>query len=217
MFASKHRQYKLFPLVNQRVVPGLSRLSKSLCAFFLPYFRVWYRKSGCSWELSNFQLQLPSRILFFSAPMRTIWLCRWCDANILDREKVSFGKRVLFKMCMFREFGDSRDPQSVESERESNHSLDSREVREKLETLEWGKRWRIQASSTDSGEFRDLRDSTKIFCSRKLLVHQGLNSWGGFHSLGSACYVPVIHDQKRLCMSDKWGHHKRHYKRDITL
>ena len=42
MFASKHRKYKLFPLVNRRVVPGLSRLSKSLCvqslcAFLLPY------------------------------------------------------------------------------------------------------------------------------------------------------------------------------------
>ena len=42
VFASKHRKYKLFPLVNRRVVPGLSRLSKSLCvqslcAFFLPY------------------------------------------------------------------------------------------------------------------------------------------------------------------------------------
>ena len=42
MFSSKHRKYKLFPLVNRRVVPGLSRLSKSLCvqslcAFFLPY------------------------------------------------------------------------------------------------------------------------------------------------------------------------------------
>ena len=41
VFASKHRKYKLFPLVNRRVVPGLSRLSKSLCvqslcAFFLP-------------------------------------------------------------------------------------------------------------------------------------------------------------------------------------
>ena len=27
----KHRKYKLFPLVNRRVVPALSRLSKSLC------------------------------------------------------------------------------------------------------------------------------------------------------------------------------------------
>ena len=41
VFASKHRKYKLFPLVNRRVVPGLSRLSKSwcvqsLCAFLLP-------------------------------------------------------------------------------------------------------------------------------------------------------------------------------------
>ena len=41
MFAPKHRKYKLFALVNRRVVPGLSRLSKSLCvqslcAFFLP-------------------------------------------------------------------------------------------------------------------------------------------------------------------------------------
>ena len=37
----KHRKYKLFPLVNRRVVPGFSRLSKSLrvqsvCAFLLP-------------------------------------------------------------------------------------------------------------------------------------------------------------------------------------
>ena len=44
VFASKHRKYKLFPLVNRRVVPELSRLSKSLCvqslcAFFLPYFK----------------------------------------------------------------------------------------------------------------------------------------------------------------------------------
>ena len=44
MFASKRRKYKLFPRVNRRVVPGLSRLSKSLCvqslcAFFLPYLR----------------------------------------------------------------------------------------------------------------------------------------------------------------------------------
>ena len=31
MFASKHRKYKIFPPVNRRVVPGLSRLSKSLC------------------------------------------------------------------------------------------------------------------------------------------------------------------------------------------
>ena len=42
MFASKHRKCKLSPLVNRWVVPGLSRLSKSLCvqslcAFFLPY------------------------------------------------------------------------------------------------------------------------------------------------------------------------------------
>ena len=41
VFTSKHRKYKLFPLVNRRVVPGLSRLSKSLCVqslcvFFLP-------------------------------------------------------------------------------------------------------------------------------------------------------------------------------------
>ena len=41
VFASKRRKYKLFPLVKRRVVPGLSRLSKSLCvqslcAFFLP-------------------------------------------------------------------------------------------------------------------------------------------------------------------------------------
>ena len=48
MFASKHRKYKLFPLVNRWVVPGLSRLSKSLCvqslcAFFLPY--QWGRDS----------------------------------------------------------------------------------------------------------------------------------------------------------------------------
>ena len=38
---------KLFPLVNRRVVPGLSRFSKSLCvqslcAFFLPYYQVTY-------------------------------------------------------------------------------------------------------------------------------------------------------------------------------
>ena len=44
VFASKHRKYKLFPLVIRRVVPGLSRLSKSLyvqslCAFFLPYIK----------------------------------------------------------------------------------------------------------------------------------------------------------------------------------
>ena len=42
VFASKRRKHKLFPLVNRRVVPGLSRLSKSLCvqslcAFLLPY------------------------------------------------------------------------------------------------------------------------------------------------------------------------------------
>ena len=42
MFALKHRKYKLFPLVNWRAVPGLSRLSKTLCvqglcAFLLPY------------------------------------------------------------------------------------------------------------------------------------------------------------------------------------
>ena len=30
MFASKHRKYQLLPPVNRRVVPGLSRLSKSL-------------------------------------------------------------------------------------------------------------------------------------------------------------------------------------------
>ena len=41
VFASKHRKYNFFPLVNRRVVPGLSRLSKSLCVqmlctFFLP-------------------------------------------------------------------------------------------------------------------------------------------------------------------------------------
>ena len=47
MFASKHRKYKLFPLVNRWVVPGLSRLSKSLCvqslcAFLLPYSKNQY-------------------------------------------------------------------------------------------------------------------------------------------------------------------------------
>ena len=50
MFASKHRKYKLFPLVNRRVVPGLSRLSKSLCvqslcAFFLPHYLRRLRSS----------------------------------------------------------------------------------------------------------------------------------------------------------------------------
>ena len=44
VLASKHRKYKLVPLVNRRVVPGLSRLSKSLCvqtlcAFSLPYLK----------------------------------------------------------------------------------------------------------------------------------------------------------------------------------
>ena len=41
VFASKHRKYKLLPLVNRRVVPALFRLSKSLavqslCAFSCP-------------------------------------------------------------------------------------------------------------------------------------------------------------------------------------
>ena len=40
VFASKHRKYKLFPLVNRRVVPGCPTFKclcvQSLCAFFLP-------------------------------------------------------------------------------------------------------------------------------------------------------------------------------------
>ena len=58
MFASKHRKYKLFPLVNRRVVPGLSRLSKSLCvqslcAFFLPYLlAIAILRSWCTKPLA---------------------------------------------------------------------------------------------------------------------------------------------------------------------
>ena len=39
LFASKHRKYQLVPLVNRRVVPGLSRLSKKLmCSKFMCLF-----------------------------------------------------------------------------------------------------------------------------------------------------------------------------------
>ena len=46
--ASKHRKYRHFPLVNRRVVPGLSRLStkslcvQSLCAFSCPNIKKYY-------------------------------------------------------------------------------------------------------------------------------------------------------------------------------
>ena len=51
VFASKHRKHKLLPLVNLQVVPGLSRLSKSLCiqnlcAFFLALRRGETRLRG---------------------------------------------------------------------------------------------------------------------------------------------------------------------------
>ena len=50
MFASKHRKYKLFPLVNRQVVPGLSRLSKVYVfkvyvPFSCPIFLSIYRHS----------------------------------------------------------------------------------------------------------------------------------------------------------------------------
>ena len=45
VFASKHRKYTFFPLVNRRVVPGLSRFSKSLCvqSLFMDLFMGLFR------------------------------------------------------------------------------------------------------------------------------------------------------------------------------
>ena len=75
VFASKHWKYKLFPLVNRWVVPGLSRLSKSLCvqslcAFFLPKTRGRFDENGGNDEFAfypPYPCDTPYRAMLFKA------------------------------------------------------------------------------------------------------------------------------------------------------
>ena len=65
VFASKHRKYKLFPLINRRVVAGLPRLSKSLCvqslcAFHVLPFLVFLEKGTENHQKNKDLLSLPN-------------------------------------------------------------------------------------------------------------------------------------------------------------
>ena len=125
MFASKHRKYKLFPLVNRRVVPGLSRLSKSLCvqslcAFILPY-ASFLRVGGNPkitrirfFAASEAQNPAISATDWLRARSRPPWSWRFCDASFAPLAKI--GNRLRhakgeFPACVLK---CERDPQFLE-------------------------------------------------------------------------------------------------------